>query len=499
MRGDSPIRAALIASLAAMFGWILGLVLPLIGPLFAAIVAALAAFGAEIAHRLEDRGLTGPGLRLTELGAAFIVAKVTHLALLGPGLAAELGQFPVGLADPETTIGFVLMWFVRNAAYKTARDVGLLGSPGDDLVGTAYDRLARRFRLLLGGSTLLAAFAVAGWSQLAVLDRSAVDGVVWPLALMLIVGVGSLGGFRRVEEQGRWRRAGARVHDGVLLRWGSGVVAITAGVALTALLFRWGVDEFARTPAAVVRGVALAGSALLRWIGVGESAPIDTSDVPIIQDNPSDATQDDGLFDFIQPEDEPGDMPGWGVALIVLAWLGMAMSLIGLLIVLLRNRRWIKGVFQLGPAEGLRAIVTEFFRMIAELGRLIWTMLTFWRSSPEATNEAEEGDELSSKGRRPPDWDPADARRTRIAAAYHRFLASARTMLPRHRTETPDEYATAIGGQLRFGQHEAERLTGIYVEARYSSHEMTDADIGTAEQLADDLDAILATGPDEDA
>ena len=76
MRGDSPFRAALVALMAGLFGWIVGLVFPLISPEYAATVSALAAIGAEVAHRLAERGMASPSLRLTEVGAAFLIAKI---------------------------------------------------------------------------------------------------------------------------------------------------------------------------------------------------------------------------------------------------------------------------------------------------------------------------------------------------------------------------------------------------------------------------------------
>ena len=498
MQGDTALRATVVAFVAGLFGWIVGLVFPLIGPEFAAIVSAIAALGAEVAHRLADRGMTSPNLRLAELGAAFLIAKVVHLALLGPELTEELAAFPAGLADSETTLGFLLMWFVRSSAYRTVRDIRLLGSPGDETVGTAYDRLARRFRTTIGVSTILAAFAVAGWRQLAILDRPAIDGLVWPLAMMLIVGVGSLGAFRRIEDAGRWRRAGARVDDGVWLRWGAGVIAITVLSAVAVLTFRAGVDEFSRVPALAIRGVAAAGSAFLDLLGVGEPEPIDTGNVPVIQDAPS-QTSDDGIFDFLRPDDTPSEASPWEAAVIALAWFAAGVGVVAFIVAVLRNRRWIRSAFQIGPAEGLRAILVEFFRMFRELGRILWEILTFWRATrsvdPDGADAGADVEmtEAGSVGA----WVPTDPSRSRIAAAYHRFLESAGRLLPRHRTETPDEYAHAVGRQLPFGEASTEALTDLYVEARYSAHSMDDGHIETAEQLSTDLDRIVDQTLDE--
>lgn len=491
MRGDSPARALAVATMAALFGWIIGLVVPLIRPEFAAIVAAIAGVGGEVVHRLADRGLASPNLRLAELGAAFLIAKVIHLALLGPALADELAAFPAGLADPETTLGFLLMWFVRGAAYKTVRDVRLLGSPGDESVGTAFDRLARRFRSLLGFSTILAAFAVAGWQQLAVLDRPALGGLVWPLAIMTVMGVGFLGAFRRLEDEGRWRRSGAVVEQAVWVRWGSGVLAITGLVAAAVLFFRIGVDEYARAPAAVIRGVAIAGSALLRVLGVGDAALPDQTDVPTFESTPTDSN-DEGIFDFLLDEASESEASAWEVIVITAAWALASFGMIALVVAVLRNRRWIRSAFQIGPAEGFKAIFSEFVRMLAELGRLVWSMLTFWRraGAHEADSESEWSDALDGvRGVDP--WDPADEDRSRISAAYHRFVTSATRLLPRHRAETPDEYARAIGRRIAFGRSEASLLTDLYVEARYSTHAIAEEEIGRAEALSDQLDHIV--------
>ncbi len=498
MRGDSPFRAALIGFVAGLFGWIVGLVFPLISPEYAAVVSVLAAFGAEIAHRLAQQGMSSPGLRLAEFGTAFLVAKVVHLALLGPNLMDELSAFPAGFADPETTLGFLLMWFVRVAAYRSVRDIRLLGSPGDESVGTAYDRLARRFRTVLGVSTVLAAFSVAGWRQLAILDRPAVDGLVLPLALMLVAGVASLGAFRRIEDAGRWRRAGARVDDGVWLRWGSGVIAITVLAAVVVLTFRAGVDEFSRVPGLAVRGLAAVGAALSRLFGVQDPRSAETGNVPIIQDAPTQPT-DEGIFDFLRPEDQPTEASPWEVALVAFAWFAASLGLIALIVAVLRNRKWIRSAFQIGPAEGLKAILFEFVRMIRELGRIVWEILTFWRprrrrSSDEAASSRDDG----ILGQRDASaWEPPDPARSRIAAAYHRFLDSAGRLLPRHRAETPDEYARAVGERLPFGGGPAGDLTDLYVEARYSDHPMGEGHMESAERLSTDLDRIVDQQVDE--
>lgn len=491
MRGDSPVRALAVALMAALFGWIIGLVFPLIRPEFAAIVAGIAGIAGEVVHRLADRGLASPNLRLAELGAGFLIAKVVHLALLGPALRDELAAFPAGLADPETILGFLLMWFVRGAAYKTVRDVRLLGSPGDETVGTAFDRLARRFRSLLGFSVILSAFAVAGWQQLAILDRPALGGLVLPLALMTIMGVGFLGAFRRIEDEGRWRRAGALVEPAVWVRWGSGVIAITGLVAAAVLFFRVGADEYARAPAAVIRGFAAAGSALLRVLGVGDANVGDQTNVPTFEATPTDTTSD-GIFDFLLEETSQSEASAWEVAVITLAWALATFGLIALVVAVLRNRRWIRSAFQIGPAEGFKAIFSEFFRMLAELGRLIWSMLTFWRrplDEDRLDDEAGDGDlQLMGRSER---WAPTDEHRSRIAAAYQRFVRSATRLLPRHRAETPDEYARAIGRRIPFGRSEAGLLTDLYVEARYSTHAIADDDIGRAEALSEQLDHIV--------
>lgn len=492
MQSEAPLRPALVAIMAALFGWIVGLVFPLIGPEFAAIVSALAALGAEVAQRLADRGMASPNLRLAELGAAFLIAKIVHLALLGPELMNELAAFPAGLADSETTLGFLLMWFVRSSASKTVRDVRLLGSPGDETVGTAYDRLARRFRTVLGLSTVLGAFAVAGWQQLAILDRPAIDGLVWPLALMLIIGVGSLGAFRRIEDAGRWRRAGARVEERVWLRWGSGVIAITALSAVAVLLFRAGVDEFARVPAMTIRGVAVVGSALLRLLGAGDPQPVDSGNVPVIGDTPTQTTGE-GIFDFLQPEETASDASPWEVAVITFAWFLASLGLVALIVAVLRNRRWIRSAFQIGPAEGFRAILGEFLRMLRELGRLLWEMLTFWRPGRSKPGEGADLGEDDGAAHAPARgaWEPPDVSRSRIAAAYHRFLESAARLLPRHRAETPDEYVAAVGDHLPFGGRPADELTGLFVEARYSDHPMEESQIEIAERLSTDLERIV--------
>lgn len=498
MRGDTALRASLVALLAALFGWIVGLVFPLISPEFAATVSFIAALGAEVAHRLADRGMASPNLRLAELGAAFLIAKIVHLALLGPEMMEELAAFPAGLADSETTLGFLLMWFIRSSAYKTVRDIRLLGSPGDETIGTAYDRLARRFRSTITMSTILAAFAVTGWRQLAILDRPAIDGLVWPLAIMLIVGVGSLGAFRRIEDAGRWRRAGARVDDGVWLRWGAGVIAMTVVIGLLAVTFRTGVDEFSRVPALAVRGAAAAGSALIDLLGLGGPEPADTGNVPVIQDAPT-QTSDGGVFDFLVPDDTPSEASPWEVAVIALAWFAAGLGLVAFIVAVLRNRRWIRSAFQIGPAEGLKAIFIEFLRMFRELGRMLWEILTFWRPGARSGDDDGVADEVDPEhaASTRPTWMPPDRSRSRIAAAYHQFLASAARLLPRHRTETPHEYADAVGHRLPFGGGATEQLTDLFVEARYSTHPMDDGQIESAERLSTDLSRIVDQQMDE--
>ena len=496
MTGESPLRVALVSVVAGLFGWMVGLVFPLIGPEFAAIVAAIAALGAEVAHRLTERGITGPNIRLAELGAAFLVAKTVHLVLLGPDLMAELAAFPAGLADTETILGFLLMWVVRSSAHRTIRDIRLLGSPGDEALGTAYDRLAKRFRFVLGLSTLLGAFAVAGWQQLAILDRLAFDGLVWPLALMVIIGIGSLGAFRRIEDAGRWRRAGARVDDQVWLRWGSGVIVLTAAAGLMVILFRAGVDEYARIPVVVVRGLAAAGAAIVGWLRPGDIDPVETSEIVPFQDDTTSDSQD-GFFDFLRTDDGLSEPSAWEMAVVSLAWFVAAVGFVALMVTILRNRKWIRSAFAIGPGEGMRTLLVEFVRMLREIVSLLWQMLTFWRRRHPDEAEADDLDHDPSAGggASPGPWAPGDPGRSRIAAAYHRFLASAGRLLPRHRTETPDEYARAISGQLPFGSREAAQLTDLYVEARYSEHTMAEGDSEAAERLADELGQVIDQQP----
>ncbi len=393
--------------------------------------------------------------------------------------------------DVETLAAFGLCLLAWQAAWATVQDIEEIADPlphygsEDEFPMT---RLRRRFTI---GGVLLFAMAGLAHTGIATLDDSWTRSTLVILSVLayFLLGLLLLGQMHFARLARLWESRKAQVESKLSVQWVQYGAALLALALVIAFILPTGY-----TVGLLDLGYALISVIwyLLSWImylftaffaliafllsRFGETEPGISPAPPVF---PEEMTT--------TPSSAGAEWPWLEVLRSLLFW-GIAIAfLIYVLRAYLRDR-----------AE-LRARI-ESWSVIQRL-RAWWAALGHWwrgarrevRARAEAALEKislqrfGRGREDASRRQR-----PGDSRRARIAYYYLSTLDEAKEVgLPRRQAQTPYEYSPTVEMALPEAQEEMARLTRAFVEARYSSHPISDEDVGSLQRTWEQLRQAL--------
>jgi hypothetical protein len=397
-------------------GWLLGSV---------AATAVVVARGGRLAGELSAHGR---GKIITAGEIVALGAVVIGLHLLTAGERGEL----------------VAAWLTAAVTYLLAQttldDLAALVLPLDTgrEITTPVQRLGRRF-LRVG---LVVAIGVA-------LSRR---GLV-ALAGYWLLGFGALGLAERLRSQERWRRDRSLVDGEVSRRWSAGLAATLVAVVVLVLAlapFTGQAATLANT--LLVRAFHAADRLLRGLVGVEGRGPALAEP----------RTVSAGPQEGVTPIDL--DLPPLADLFLLLGF-ALLFSFAWMILVGVRRRvargdgSWVLSVLLSLPRLLWRLLIA-LLRLLKDAGRVGISMVMRRLGHPEPS---------AATGWR---WSPDDPIRRVIAREYRAFQSAAgRRWGERRGWETPAEFGRRVEGEL--GEEPAvASLTTLFVEARYSRHEM---------------------------
>ena len=393
--------------------------------------------------------------------------------------------------DAETLAAFGLCLLAWQAAWATVQDIEEIADPlphygsEDEFPVT---RLRRRFTI---GGVLLFAMAGLAHTGIAALDASWTRSTLVILSVLayFLLGLLLLGQMHFARLARLWQARKAKVESKMSVRWvqyGAALLALalviafilptgyTVGlldlgyalISLVSYLFSWIMYLFAAL-------FTLIAYSLARF---GETEPTIS---PVTPGMPSEMmTSPSGGVEW----------PWLDVLRSLLFWGGALAFLIYVLRAYLRDRAELRAMIaRWGIVERLRgwwAAVRRWWRGVRrEVGArakaaLEEISLRRWRRG---------GRDGASRRRR-----PGDSRRAKIAYYYLSTLDEAKEVgLPRRQAQTPYEYSPTVEMALPEAQEEMARLTRAFVEARYSSHRISDEEVSRLQRMWERLRQAL--------
>ncbi len=432
---------------------------------------------------------------MTEWVLMFVLLKITgYIGDRWASVVADVRSWSdnfYAIFDAETLAAFVLCLLGWQAAWATVRDIEEIADPlphygsEDEFPVT---RLRRRFTI---GGVLL--FAMAGLAHVGIasLDPSWTRSTLVVLSVLayFLFGLLLLGQMHFARLARLWQARKAKVEAKLSVRWvqyGAALLALalviafilptgyTVGlldlgyylISVVSYLFSWIMYFFA----ALFTLIAY----LLSHFGETEPAMS-----PVTPAMPGEMTSSPS---------GGADWPWLEVLRSLLFWGGALAFLIYVLGAYLRDR-----------AE-LRAMIARW-GVIQRL-RAWWATLRRWwhgvqrEVSARAKAALEEislrrwrrgGRDGAARRRR-----PGDSRRAKIAYYYLSTLDEAEEVgLPRRQAQTPYEYSPTVEMALPEAQDEMARLTRAFVEARYSSHRISDEEVSRLQGMWERLRQAL--------
>lgn len=456
--------------MGALAGWVLGTATGA-RPAFVAVVCAIVALESSATASALDDPDRARAWRRVEFAALIVGVKLLHLfSIPGELAAAEIADLPRSIFENESLTGWIAGFMVWGLVLATMADLEVLASGVDDArESPVVVRVRARLVAVTAVLTLAAAYAAVGFAGVMTLRRSGQRGVFWVVTLFLGIGLLGLARVSYTAAADRWKRDGAVVEGPIQSRWMASawiVAAVVLAVAIAAGGLSAGVSGL---PAIGVSKLGTVGE----WIAdalerIGErQAQQEGAGVEVPA--PADTLPEGGP----EPGSRAGEIFVW---LVLGTAIALALKVGG--VVQTRSRGRGRSVVRLGAV--FRALAVGTWSMLAWLARSIWSALRMVagiriRSRPET--ETGRG---SPRSHGPPLWNPGDPVRARIADAYRRFLAAARSRgWVKAVTETPREYSLRVGGASG-----VDGITAAYEEARFSSHRLGDPDAKAAELAA---------------
>lgn len=412
----------------------------------------------RFANTTLGRALEGAALFLTlRVGGKFSAGEAEPFANL---LALD--------ANAIVSVGLALFAWVDG--WATAHDFDHLDEPperGREYVSPA-DRLAGRF--FAGGVLLLLTSGLArvGFAQVLNLSRASVAGPVLTVLVYIALGMVMLGQIRYTTLWYRWRQQKLTVAAGLGGRWARYSLAFLGIVALVAFLLPTSFTVGLLDSLRLVLSLFLAIAGVIWALLIGAASWLIA---PLLPNRPE---GDRGARPTPPPFPPPPPAAAGGVGT---DWLAVLQSLLVWAVVLVLLVYLIRGSLLAHPR--VRAFLGRL-RPLAALGRL-WTSLRRWlRGSLEAVRD--------SLPRRPVRRDARDGAARRAGLPFRPGALSPREQvlyyylsivrragrqgLPRRDAQTPAEYEATLLPRLPEAREDFSRLTGAFLEARYSRREV---------------------------
>ena len=430
---------------------------------------------------------------MTEWVLMFVLLKIA--GYIGDSWASVLADVRgwsdnvYAIFDAETLAAFGLCLLGWHAAWATVRDIEEIADPlphyGSE-ENFPVMRLRRRFTI---GGVLLFAMAGLAHTGIAALDASWTRSTLVILSILayFLFGLLLLGQMHFARLARLWQARKAKVESKISVRWvqyGAALLVLALVIAfmlptgytvglldlgyylITAVtyLFSWIVYLFAAF-------FALIAFLLSRF---GETEPGISPAPPVF---PEEMTT--------TPSSAGAEWPWLDVLRSLLFWGGALAFLIYVLRAYLRDRAELRAMIaRWGIVERLRAWWPTLRRWLQGARREV-------RARAEAALEKislrRAGRERRSQRRR-----PGDSRRAQIAYYYLSTLDEAKEVgLPRRQAQTPYEYSPTVEMALPEAQEEMARLTRAFVEARYSSHRISDEEVSRLQGMWERLRQAL--------
>ena len=474
--------AAMVGSLAWSFAGLVHLFFPqwnstyvIVGCVLAALEANYS-FGVLRARRLE--GMDTLRFRITEIALMFVLLKVgSYAGRRWSEVLADVGTWPrqpSNLFSPETLVVFLLALVSWWACTDTLRDLRHL-SESPHLHRSSPPPIRRiTGRFFLGGALLLVITGLTriGIAGLLDLRRPTVSGLVVNALVYFVLGLAMMGQAYLTRLKQIWETRRISVQRRLPSRWVRYTLVLLGLASVVAFLLPTGYTVgLLDAGYAVVRllgnivfslGIGVAFIfALVHWLfvslwgllfGDGRSAAREVERPPTMFPRPT--------------ARGPGaPIPNWLDVLRSLAFWVTAAGIVCFVVYsyLRDNPELLAALTGLRPIRSIRVFLAALFQRVSGLAKGARASLHSRlgrrsRARPSLT---------VMPILRPLALSP----RERIQYYYLSILRRAgRVGFPRRRAQTPNEYSARLGPNLPEAREDLARLTGAFVEARYSVH-----------------------------
>ena len=441
---------------------------------------ALASIEAAYSYRLlHARRLDDPDLlrfRAVEMALFFIFMRTArYIGVPWPQVRAEIAAWPRepwAIFDLEILGAYVIVLACWSMATQTTRDFQRIGEPAirDKSYVPPLEALVARF--FWGGAILLMAAGVTriGLSSVFERGRPPVGGVVVNVLVYFIVGLLLLGEIQFAHLSQRWRKEGIDVPDWLAGHWVryTLVLLVLTGAIASLLPTRYAIPLL--DLAAFLVGVILYAFNVIFYLALLILMVILTPLARLwggdLSGHPSEP---------LPPPQLPGPVsdggpPAWLDVLRSVAFWACALGVVWYVIrAYLRDR-----------PELTRSLASfRPLHLVQNFLRAVWLQVVRWVRAARDELPAQlrrrqrhAGETGSATGRSHRLLRLGGvSRRQRALRHYLSILRRAeREGFPRKRSQTPHEYDRALSSDVPEIDRELKRVTGDFVELRYSTH-----------------------------
>ncbi len=448
---------------------LLGRILPGWDGRYLVAFCMLTALEAAATYHLIDRSLLriSGAWRVRAIEGVLLFLLLQIAANLAEGRANPLAGIP--RFDGPIAFGMGLVALSWLAATATARDFDRLGEPVErsrEYV-SPFELLASRFFAGAAVLVLAAGLALVDPRQLLNPSRAAVPGPLLNVLAYFLLGMVLLGQVQYAVLRERWREQRLAVAPNLGGRWLRYSLAFLALVVLLAAIlptsYTVGLLDLLRAALGVVLYVLyILGLAIVfpfAWL------------LSLIRGDAGDATA---------PAFEPPPLPAPPPAAAGGDWAGLSRSLLFWIVVGIILVYLVRVYLVQHPAvlRGLRRF--RLFRLLASLWAALRGRARRYAAAI-AARRPRRAPRQAAPGLRRPFRLGTTTPREQVISYYLRLLHRAdRQGFPRERRQTPAEYQSALVPRLPEVADDLAGLTGAFVEARYSRHEVTPDEAGRA-------------------
>ncbi|HOT90491.1 MAG TPA: DUF4129 domain-containing protein [Anaerolineae bacterium] len=460
------------------------------------IIPILAAFVGHATYRITSERYGSAAdrqrIRRLELAMIFLLLKIaTYLDNTLPEIWDDIRHWPTNpfsFFDLETLVAFALACAAWFSAAHTARDLEAVADPEIYRGETGpMERLNRRF--LWGGMLLLLISGMARIEITAMLhpDRPAISGLALNVLVYFILGMAMLGQVRRVWKSRLWEQQHYRISQLLQKAWLKYCLISLFIALLIAFVLpnRYTLGLFD-----IVGYIVTAIGYLAMMIYAGVATLFNLLMSLLFKSDSTVALPSLPEASPLPPDIEPSSRTP-------LLWLPILRSIVFWVVALGAIGYVVYSYFKDRPELG--HAFTNF--KIIQTARSWWRALRLWwrnlrrqvrRKLPTLAlnfsflrRKGTHRETVAVRRKR-------EALREQMLYYYLETLDHARAEgFPRHDSQTPYEYQSALDPTLPEAQAELSALTQAFVEARYSNHPITPDDVTRQQVNAQSVHAAL--------